>query len=337
MTSHARDAAAWRAVIDDLRRVLESLRTAADRPLRAPLHLRIGVARLQAALLDDAEGLARRVLGEAFTPTPEVVARLGDCLAMQLGGRQPPRPVLEALPPGVRAAATADVTAALQCDPAYGPALQAAAALAVVSGRWTEAATWYERLAQRRGPPDATAAALVALGDIRWRKLGQPQPAREHYAEARSLVGDDPVLLDKLLKVDLELERWPAAIETCRTLLEQLRRRPGRADVAVTYLLTLGEIHLYGLGEPEAALRHYLDAVACAPGYDLTYTLLRELLETAERSNLEVLLSAVADRTPLADRLRAALSARGDDVASAVRAFRDAVDAATPAPDAEAS
>ncbi len=322
MGSQVREAQVWRAVADDLRRVMDSLRSSRDRAFHAPLHLRIGRIRLQAALLEEAATIVPRLAAEA-NAAPDVVAKLAVALSVQLSGRQADRAVLEALPPGVRVAATADVTAALQADPGHEPALQAAAALAVVSGRWPEAVAWYERLARHAKEAETAGMALVSMGDIHSRKLGRLEAARDCYLEARAVVGDDPVLLDKLLKLELELERWPAAIETCRRLLQLLREAGGRAEAAVTYLLTLGEIHLYGLEDAAGAIDHYLEAIGGAPGYDLAYTLLQELVESSERAKiLAALGQGEGERARLRALLRGALEKTPDDVPAALDELR---------------
>jgi tetratricopeptide (TPR) repeat protein len=320
-----REAEVWRAVAGDLRRVMDSLRSSRDRAFHAPLHLRIGRIRLQAALLEEAASIVPRLAAEA-NAAPDGLSKLAESLSVQLSGRQAERAVLEALPPSVRVAATADVTAALQSDPGYEPALQAAAALAVVSGRWPEAVAWYERLARHAKEAETAGMALVSMGDIHWRKLGRLEAARDCYLEARAVVGDDPVLLDKLLKLELELERWPAAIETCRRLLQLLREGGGRAEAAVTYLLTLGEIHLYGLEDAAGALDHYLEAIAGAPAYDLAYTLLQELLESGDRAKiLAALGEGEGERARLGGMVRGALEAHAGDVPGAVADFRRSV------------
>jgi tetratricopeptide (TPR) repeat protein len=303
---------------------MDSLRSSRDRVFHAPLHLRLGQIRLHAALLEDAATLVPRIVGEP-ADLEEVLPRLLDALDLQLSGRPADRPVLEALPLAARAAAAAEVTAALQADPTYAPALQAAAALAVVAGRWPEAIAWYERLARHAADAETAGVALMAIGDVLWRKLAQPEPARERYQESRAVLGDAPLLLDKLLKLDLELERWPTAIETCRRLLELLQNGNGRSEAAVTYLLTLGEIHLYGLQDPAASLGYYLDAISAAPAYDLAFTLLQELLESADRAKLLASLPGDADLPEERRRVGTLLNdvlARLDKPAAAVAELR---------------
>ncbi|MCA9559140.1 MAG: hypothetical protein KC583_11340, partial [Myxococcales bacterium] len=67
------------------------------------------------------------------------------------------------------------------------------------------------------------------------------------------------------------------AVDLCYRLMRVVEA--DRADLRVTYRLTLGEIHVYGVRRPAAALLHYLEAVRLLPAYALTYTLLQELVE----------------------------------------------------------
>lgn len=266
------DIEAWHGVRTSLRRVLDEL-NGQERELGAPLLVRMASIRLRAAMIEQHDAVIEKV-GEAD------LRALEDALAAEFAGRTSPLPVLEALSPGVRSEALAEVREAIDRDPSHLPALRAGAALAQLGGRWQEAAEWLERLAEAE---PKSGDALIALADIYWSKLGQPQQARRFYKSARKRSGDDPDLLDKLLKLHLELEEWEPAIATCNTLISQ----GGRPEMTVTYMLTLGEIHVYGLRESGAALVHYLDALRTLPQYALTYTLLQELLDGNRWSDFE--------------------------------------------------
>lgn len=269
------DLEAWEAVTQELRALLRGLRDHKDAPLAAPIHHRIALLRLQRGLIEE-EAEVRKALGEAFAETP--LDTLAAQLALQLAGQGFQAPVLNALRPAVRAEAMLELHEALQTDDAFVPALRAATALASVSGRWPEAVAWLERLAAVE-PGEKAAAPLMNLGDIHWKKLGQTDEARSFYEAARERSGDDPVLLDKLLKLDLDLSNWDDAVTTCMALIDQVAHEPEGRPLKVTYLLTLGEIHVYGLQRPAEAMMHYLTALDSMPDYALTYTLLRELLE----------------------------------------------------------
>ena len=287
---------AWHGVRSNLRRVLDEL-NGQERELGAPLLVRMASIRLRTATLEQADAVREKV-GEAEREAVD------GALAAQFAGQAAPMPVLEALSPGVRSEALVEVREAIDRDPTHLPALRAGAALAQLGGRWAESASWLERLA---GAEPERGESLIALADIYWSKLGQPQQARKYFMAARKRMGDDPDLLDKMLKLYLELEEWEPAIATCNTLIGQ----GARAEMTVTYMLTLGEIHIYGLREPGAALVHYLDALRTLPEYALTYTLLTELIDANDWAGFEAHFEAVEPATlklhePLIEALREA-------------------------------
>lgn len=318
------DLEAWEAVTQELRGLLRGLRDHKDAPLAAPLHHRLAALRLQRALLDE-EDTVRQALGEAATETD--TEALGAQLRLQLDGRGFQLPVLNALRPAVRAEAMLELHEALQADTSYVPSLRAATALASVSGRWPEAVAWLERLAALE-PGEKAAAPLMNLGDIHWKKLGQTDEARRFFEAARERVGDDPVLLDKLLKLDLDLSNWDDAVTTCQALIAQVASEPEGKPLKVTYLLTLGEIHVYGLQSPGEAMMHYLDALDSMPDYALTYTLLRELLEANPWDGLAEDVRARVEGLPLARYVQlfeAGAEAHPGDAGAIVSHLRNAV------------
>ena len=290
---------AWHGVRATLRGVLDEL-NGQERELGAPLLVRMASIRLRAAALEQGDAVREKV-GEA---EPDAIT---GAIAAELAGQPAPIAVLEALSPGVRSEALAEVREAIDRDPGHVPALRVGSALAQLGGRWQEAAEWLERLA---GADPKRADALVSLGDIYWSKLGQAPKALKFLKLARNRNGDDPELLDKLLKLHLELEEWEPAIATCNTLIGQ----GGRAEMTVTYMLTLGEIHIYGLREPGAALVYYLDALRALPQYALTYTLLQELLDGNEWADFEAHFEALEPETlePYDALLKALRDAKGD-------------------------
>jgi tetratricopeptide (TPR) repeat protein len=320
---------AWQGVADDLRRVLHGVGPLGGSLRRGALHLRLAVIGLRVALEQNRSAIAAELLRDA----PEGLdpaAVLAASLEAQLGGGSATYPVLEALPSAARLTAAAEIKRALDADPDYKPALRAAAALAMAEAEWRPATVYYRRIAELPGMTETRVDALQALGTLHWRRLGEPAEARVLFERARALSPDDLVLVDKLLKLDLELERWDSAVAGCRHLVEALGDGDGNPELAVTYLLTLGEIHLYGLGEPVAALGFYLDAVERMPAYPLTYSLLQDLLEHHAEAALEGQRTSVeagdvhAPRRQLVDLLRKAVGAHSA-APTAVRAFRDAV------------
>lgn len=316
MGAMTHDLQAWDLVAADLGRVVGTVRERASLRYVAPLHHRLAVIRLRCGVLTEVEQASG----------PRDADQLLERLDAQLDQAGPSGGVLDSLTPSVRADAMAALRRALSCDPDYGPALRASAALAQVAGRWLEAVAWLRKLVDRAAPDAARGRLLVRLGDIHWRKLDAGAEARGFYQAARAHLGDDPDLLDNLLKLDLDLENWEPAIETCHTLIELVRGRPDRAGLTVTYLLTLGEIHVYGLKRPGVALAHYLRALQAMPGYALTYTLVQELLEAEPWDRLEPeLVVAAAEQTelaPLFQRLRDAVTRKTpmEQVIEALRA-----------------
>ncbi|MCA9526522.1 MAG: hypothetical protein KC549_09545 [Myxococcales bacterium] len=288
----------WDAVAVDLRGLLRGLSDHKDGPIAAPVHYRLAVMRLQRGLIEDATSV-REALGAEHAGL--ALAALDEHLRRQLDDEDDALGVLQALRPAVRAEAMLQLHEALQCDAEHAPALRAATALASVSGRWTEAAAWLDRLASIE-PPDRSIRPLLALADVHWRKLGGTDTARRYILEARERAPEDPAVLDKLLKLDLDLSHWPEAVEACLALIAQIGDTPEGRALKVTYLLTLGEIHVYGLQKPAEALLHYLDALRVMPDYALTYTLVRELFEGVPWATVAAALPQVpaAQRAPLA-------------------------------------
>ncbi|MCA9537295.1 MAG: hypothetical protein KC620_00320 [Myxococcales bacterium] len=314
---------AWEAVFDDLGLLLDAIRTRYEPTLLAPLQHRMAVVCLRRAALDDLEAV-RKSLGAG--ETQEAVLRQLD---KQLEGDPSARPVLEAIRPTGRAQAMQLINEALEGDPDHAPSLRAAVALASVAGNWPEVVTWLERLTHHE-EGKAAGQTWQQLGDIHWRKLSAPKAARPCYVEARQYLGDEPKLLDKQLKLDLELENWEDAIQTCFGLIAHMRRRPGRPEMAVTYMLTMGEIHVYGMRQPSIALAYYLMAMDTLPDYDLTYTLLQELLQTNPWAELEPRLDALPEEQaqliaqPL-DLLKAAIGTHRDNAPAVVKTFRESM------------
>ncbi len=316
------DIQVWERVGDDLRQVIGELSASAQADA-APLHYRLAVIQLECALLEDAEKLLEGRDDEAS------LEDLRAALHAQLTGETPSIGVLEALAPGVRSTAMTALREGLTANLDHAPALWAASALAQVSGRWNEAIEWLKRLSEHAGV--ASGGVLATLGDIYWQKLGKPAEARAWYKAARKELGSDAVLLDKLLKLYLELEEWEPAIRTCYTLIDQVTAEK-RSEMAVTYQLTLGEIHVYGLREPGAALVHYLRAVTAIPHYPLTYTLMQELFEGNEWPAFEAHFEAMeaAELAPLQDALdhvRAAVQEGKGNSAATITALKKRVGA----------
>jgi tetratricopeptide (TPR) repeat protein len=323
--------AAWQGVADDLRRVLQGVAPLGGALRRGALHWRIAVVGLRVALGQNRAAIAAELLRGATDGLEDDTA-LEAALEAQLGGGAAPYAVLEALPSAARLNAAAEVKRALDADPDYKPALRAAAALAMAEGEWRAALLYYQRIAELPGMPETRVDALQAMGTLHWRRLGEPALARALFDRARVIAPDDLVLVDKILKLDLELERWDSAVAACRQLVDALGTGAGGSnpELAVTYLLTLGEIHLYGLKEPVAALGFYLEAVSRMPAYPLTYSLLQDLLEhhaavalEGQRATLEAG-DVHAPQRQLVELLQKAVGAQ-PGAPAAVRAFRDAV------------
>lgn len=318
------EAATWEAVAADLSRVARGVRHLSGPLRRGALHLRLAVLGLRRSLARNHAGLFPGDATEAG-PTLDL---LEVALEAQLSGGTPSHPVLERLPTEDRAAAVAEIARALEADPDYKPALRAAAALAQADESWTQALAYYQRIADLPGMPETLVDALQRMGQLHWRKLGDARTAHGLLQRARELQPDDLVLVDQLLKLDLELERWEDAVAGCQHLLGHLGRNPANPELSVTYLLTLGEIHCYGLKNPAAALGFYLDAVERLPEYPLTFSLMQDLIEAHGDSALSGLAAENggdnARRRQIVDLLRGAVN-RHQGAQAAMRAFKDAV------------
>lgn len=266
------DLAAWQGVRDDLLIVADATRQDRQtRPFAASAMHRLAAVLLQSAVLEDAAALTSGLAGASLK-------RLQRSLRDQLAGRPHEYAVLEALGEAVRAQASRLVDEALMLDPQFVPALQMQVALDRVTKQWPSVVQAMERLLEIDLRPTSRAHAFETLADVYWRELGKPDVALGYYRAALDAHDPIPERLDKLLKLNLELENWDDAVACCNQLIELVNREPDKSPLAVTYRLTLGEIHLYGLEEPGVALRHYLFALQLMPDYDLTFTLLRELL-----------------------------------------------------------
>lgn len=311
---------AWEAVEADLGRLAEAARTRFAAALLAPLHHRIATIRLRRAIRADPAAV-REAVGEE---TDEALFALLD---RQLAGEPGQKGLLEVIDADARTEAMATLREALAGDRDHRPALRAAAALASAAGRWPEAVGFLERLVERE-QGEAAGRAWHQLGDLFWRKLAAPNKARPCYQKARQLLGDETKLLDKLLKLDLELENWEEAISACHALIDKMQRRKRRPELAVTYMLTMGEIHVYGMRQPQVAMTYYLMAQSTMPDYVLTYQLLQELVAGNEWEMLEPNLDLLPDDqveliTPSLDRLRVAVEQHPGNAAGALKAFRE--------------
>lgn len=320
MDARQLDMNAWEAVEADLSRLVDAARSRSSAALLAPLQHRIAIIRLRRALLAETAAV-REAVGE------EDDGALAALLDRQLGGDPVAKGVLEALGAEARGEAMAALREALAGDRDHRPALRAAAALASAAGRWPEAVGYLERLVDRE-QGDAAGRAWHQLGDIWWRKLASPAKARPCYQKARQILGDETKLLDKLLKLDLELENWEEAISACHALIDKMQRRKRRPELAVTYMLTMGEIHVYGMRQPQVAMTYYLMAQSTMPDYVLSYQLLQELVSGNEWEMVEPNLDLLPDDqveliTPSLDRLRIAVEQHPGDAAGAIKAFRE--------------
>lgn len=321
MDASQSDMNAWAAVEGDLSRLVEAAGKRFSPALLAPLHHRIAIVRLRQALHARADA-ASELVGDDDPASGYAF------LDRQLAGDPNAKGLLELLDPAVREDARHAVDAALVGDAACVPALRVAAALARVDERWSDAVTHLERLVEHT-EGEAAGRAWHQLGDLHWRKLAAPAKARPCYQKARHLLGDETKLLDKLLKLDLELENWEEAISACHALIDKMQRRNKRPELAVTYMLTMGEIHVYGMRQPQVAMTYYLMAQATMPDYALTYQLLQELVAGNDWDMLEPNLDLLPDEqveliTPSLDRLRAAVEQHPGNAGGAIKAFNPA-------------
>ena len=300
------DQTAWAAVQRSLRAVLDAIDCDRSHRQGAPIHHRLAVIGLQRAALEvDLE--------------PDTVAA---ALAWKGDAAQ-----LDRIPPAARIDAIGHLQDALVAEPTLVDALRGAVTLATVDGRWAGATMHLQSLAECAASDTVCVRALLKRADILHRKMSRTVEARAALLVARERIGDDPTVLDRLLKIELERKSWEAALEICYSLIERLGTRPEAASLAVTYRLTLGEIHLWGLDSPTVALRHYLEAMQLLPGYTLAYTLLEELLEQQDGWQLVNSLEQLPtrDRThlgPSIEALRVGLEANPDDPKACVTAVR---------------
>lgn len=319
MDARQLDIVAWKAVQADLTRLVDAASSRAPATLLAPIHHRVAMVRLRRAVLEALEPL-QHALGADLT-----AEALFEQLDRQIAGDSGAAAVLEALPPEARSEAIGALRAALDDDPDHHASLRAVAALAAVAGQWPEVVTCLERLVDQ--PGEAGGRAWSRLGDVHWRKLAAPKKARPCYIRARQVLGDETKLLDKMLKLDLELEQWEDAIETCHALIDKMQRRKKRPELAVTYMLTMGEIHVYGMRQPKVALTYYLMAQSTLPAYELTYQLLQELVLGNDWDMLEPNLDLLPETSvelisPSLERLRAAVEDHPGDAPGAIEAFK---------------
>jgi tetratricopeptide (TPR) repeat protein len=282
------DLLGWRKVERDLRLILAGSSELREDGDAAALYYRLAVVRLQCALLEDFPTIQHRIEDERSAHDAL------DGLGQELGGAQDPS-ILKAIDQERREEAVATLRAGLRLDEGHTPSLRAYAALASIEGRWKAVTAALERLALR-GEGESASRIYERLGDVHWRHLDAPTDARTYYLKAMRTRPNDVKLMDQLLKLDLELERWESAIDLCESLIARMDRRRGRPEMTVTYMLTMGEIHVYGQHRPDVALAYYLSAMNALPSYQLSYTLLRELLEAHGWSELEPEFGALPER-----------------------------------------
>ena len=314
------DLLGWRKVERDLRLILAGSSELREDGDAAALYYRLAVVRLQCAILEDYSPILNKIGVEKSHDA------LLDDLNRELGGDQE-MVLLKAVDRERREEAVATLRAGLRLDEGHTPSLRAYSVLATLEGRWKAVVAALERLAAR-SEGDVLPRIYQRLGDVHWRCLSAPADARPYYGKALKARPTDIKLMDNVLKLDLELERWESAIDLCEALIARMNRRSSRPEMTVTYMLTMGEIHVYGQHRPDVALAYYLGAINALPAYQLSYTLLRELLEAHGWYELEPELRALpndlADKVanPLA-KLRAFVEA-GDmtsgDIVEALRA-----------------
>ncbi len=273
------DLLGWRKVERDLRLILAGSSELREDGDAAALYYRLAVVRLQCAVLEDYSTILHRIGADKSPDT------LLEDLNRELQGDQE-LVLLEAVDRERREEAVATLRAGLRLDEGHSPSLRAYSALAGLEGRWKAVVAALERLAAR-SDAEALAAIYLRLGEVHWRRLAAPADARPYYGKALRARPTDIKLMDNVLKLDLELERWESAIDLCEALIGRMNRRGGRPEMTVTYMLTMGEIHVYGQHRPDVALAYYLGAINALPAYQLSYTLLRELLEAHGWHELE--------------------------------------------------
>lgn len=320
MDANELDLIAWEGVREDLW-VLANAAQAdhQTKPFAASALHRLATVHLRAAVIRDAEALTSGLPGAD-------ISRLQAALYDQLKGLPHEYAVLEALALDDRGEAERLIHDALVLDADFVPALQAEVALARVDARWPDAVSALHRILEIDLRPAARAYTFEVLADLHWQKLGKTSAALGYYRAALDLDPNTPERIDKLLKLNLELENWEDAVLCCHQLVALVSGHPDKAPLAVTYRLTLGEIYLYGLALPGIALRHYLYAMRLMPDYELTYTLVRELLAAHGWPALSAEYGACDDpeapaSPELFDALSAALAANSEP-GPAVEALR---------------
>ena len=318
----------WQEVEAQLRLILAS-QSAMSATGCGSLHLRLA----KLLLWNDALRQPPELWAERFEGAVETgLSDLWSVLEAQLDGRKPDFEGVRHLSLETRSAALSEVDEGLVLDPGHRSLLRARIVLCRALDDEAGTTAALRLLAHLPGLPESMADALTDWGEQLWRALGDPAGAVQAFEQALALFPEDLVLIDKVLKVDLELERWVDAVAACQHLIAALDKGHSKKEFAVTYLLTLGEIHLQGLGAPGLALGFYLEAVARLPTHALTFQLLGELFE-GHHQEVKVAVEALwahpsddARRRHLAELLRGAVRHNPTSPRAAVKAFQGALE-----------
>ena len=224
----------------------------------------MGVGRLQYAAgnLDAARSSINKVLaahGDAIDPSDK--AELNYVLGCILAQKRQHARALESL------------LLALELDPARSQAASLALEQAVLLKDWEHTVVPLQHLGDTAEDPVERKGYFLRLGDIELDHLGNSEAAAVAYRRAWEADPTDAVAAERVLELDMQLERWEHARELSAALVAQLEEAFGQAvgaDRATVrpYMLRLlqhGDILLRGAGDADAALAAYEKALTVDP------------------------------------------------------------------------
>lgn len=168
---------------------------------------------------------------------------------------------------------------ALRLDPRAPGALGALKRLHHAQSRWRDLIGVLRLEAELAEAPAARRAALLRVAQLQAERLGNRSEAIAALEEARSTVGDDPLVLTELARLYELAGRWDALADVLQALSQRIREPRERLPL----LHRIGALYEQRLQHAAAALHWYEAALAIDPAHAPTVQALAPLYAAEER------------------------------------------------------
>jgi len=216
----------------------------------------------------------------------------------------------------------------MQRNPHDIGALQAFQRAAASAERWHELVDALQKEALGSDDEEHQAGLMHRAGEVCDDKLGEPDEAIRCFTQALTYEPRYVPSLTALGRIYYRLERWEDLLEMYRRELEVTPYGPG----AVSLLVKMGELYEERVGDSEAALGCYREALTIDPSTGPALSIVSRKLEQRQDYEtlaqvLELALTAESDPRALTDtlwRLGTLYEERLDDDERALECFRRA-------------